>query len=131
MNYLLDTAVFVWSLKEPEKLNKRALEVLTDSSHEAFLSAVSSWEIVIKAAIGKLTLPKEPAKFIPEALAKFSIQSLSVTHTHSFAVGELAFYHRDPFDRMLVAQARSEKMVLMTADATIKKYPVEIFWCGK
>lgn len=131
MNYLLDTTVFVWSLKEPERLSKKAFEVLEDSTHEAFLSAVSSWEIVIKAAIGKLRLPKEAAQFIAEALTRFSIQPLSITHAHSFAVGELASHHRDPFDRMLVAQARSEKMVLMTTDAAIQKYPVEILWCGK
>jgi PIN domain nuclease of toxin-antitoxin system len=131
MNYLLDTAVFVWSLKEPEKLNKKAYEVLEDRSQQAFLSAVSSWEIVIKAAIGKLTLPNQPAQFVANALVRFSLHALSITHAHSLAVGELALYHRDPFDRMLVAQARSENMVLMTADLLMEKYPVEILWCGK
>ena|SRR5205807_1477700 len=131
MSYLLDTAVFVWSLKEPEKLNKSALEVLEDMSHQVFLSAVSSWEIVIKSMVGKLTLPKEPAQLLAETLAKFAIQPLSISHVHSLAVGELALHHRDPFDRMLVAQARSETLVLMTADSIFEKYPVEILWCGK
>jgi len=131
MSYLLDTTVFVWSLKEPEKLNKTAFEILEDNGHEVFLSAVSSWEIVIKSAIGKLTLPKEPAQLIAEALTKFSIQPLSITHAHSLAVGELALYHRDPFDRMLIAQARSENMILMIADSLIAKYPVKTLWCRK
>ena len=131
MRYLLDTNVFVWSLKEPERLTEKAFVVLEDSSHEVFFSAVSSWEIVIKFMIGKLTLPKEPDDFIVEALTNFTFQPLSVTHAHSLAVRELSLHHRDPFDRMLIAQARSENLVLITADLVMQKYPVEILWCGK
>jgi PIN domain nuclease of toxin-antitoxin system len=131
MKYLLDTTVFVWSLMEPERLNALAFATLEDNSHEMFLSAVTSWEIIIKSAIGKMKLPKEPAQFVAEALGRFSIQPISVTHTHSFAVGELALYHRDPFDRMLIAQARSENMILMTVDSMIAKYPVDTLWCRK
>ena len=131
MSYLLDTTVFVWLLKEPEKLNRRALDLLEDESQDVFLSSVTSWEVVIKSAIGKLTLPKRPDELITEILANFSIRPLSITHAHSLAVGELAFHHRDPFDRMLVAQAISEKLVLLTADSMFEKYPVDILWCGK
>jgi PIN domain nuclease of toxin-antitoxin system len=131
MRYLLDTEVFVWSLKEPEKLNQAALTILKDSSQEIFLSAVISWEIVIKFALGKLALPKEPAQIIAEILANFATQPLPITHVHSIAVGELPLYHRDPFDRMLIAQARKEGMALMTADSELRQYPVEILWCGK
>lgn len=131
MKYLLDTTVFVWSLMEPEKLNEHAFKILEDDSHEMFLSAVTSWEIVIKSAIGKMKLPKEPDQFVAEALGRFSIQPISITHTHSFAVSELNLYHRDPFDRMLIAQARSEDMVLMTVDSIIAKYPVKTLWCRK
>ena len=131
MKYLLDTTVFVWSMKEPEKLNHPALAILEDSEQEVFLSAVSSWEIVIKVAIKKLTLPKEPAQLIPEALGKLTTRSLPITHVHSLAVTELPAHHNDPFDRMLIAQARSENMVLMTADSIMGKYPVDILWCGK
>jgi PIN domain nuclease of toxin-antitoxin system len=131
MSYLLDTTVFVWLLKEPEKLNARALALIEDESQDVFLSSVTSWEVVIKFAIGKLTLPKKPNELIPEIFTNFSFQPLPITHAHSMAVGELEFHHRDPFDRMLIAQARSEKLVLMTADLEMQKYPVEIFWCGK
>ena len=131
MSYLLDTAVFVWSLREPERLNKIAFEILEDDNHEVFFSAVSSWEIVIKNSIGKLALPKDPAQFIGEALIRFSMHPLAITHQHSFAVMGLAFHHRDPFDRMLVAQAKSENMGLMTVDETLKKYPIKTLWCGK
>ena len=131
MSYLLDTTVFVWLLKEPEKLNPRALNLIEDESHDVFLSSVTSWEVVIKSAMGKLTLPRKPDELWSEIMAKFSFQPLSITHTHSLAVGQLAFYHRDPFDRMLVAQAMSEKLILLTADSMFEKYPVEILWCGK
>lgn len=131
MSYLLDTTVFVWLLQEPEKLNPRALALIEDKSQDVFLSSVTSWEVVIKFAIGKLTLPKKPAELLSEIFTNFSFQPLPITHAHSLAVGELEFHHRDPFDRMLVAQARSEKLVLITADEEIKQYPVEILWCGK
>lgn len=131
MRYLLDTAVFLWSLNEPEKLNTRALQVLRHGEHEVFLSAVSSWEIVIKFALGKLRLPKAPAELVPEALTKLAVRTIPITHTHSLAVGDLPLHHNDPFDRMLMAQARSENMVLMTADSSFDNYPVETLWCGK
>jgi PIN domain nuclease of toxin-antitoxin system len=130
MSYLLDTTVFVWLLKEPEKLNRKALDLLEDEGQDVFLSSVTSWEIAIKSAIGKLTLPKKLDELLSEIFQNFSFQPLPITHAHSLAVGDLAFHHRDPFDRMLVAQARSEKLVLMTADAVLEKYPVEILWCG-
>ena len=131
MSYLLDTTIFVWLLKEPEKLNRRALDLLEDEGQNVFLSSVTSWEVAIKSAIGKLTLPKKPDELISEVFTNFSFQPLSITHAHGLAVGELAFHHRDPFDRMLIAQARSEKLILMTADLMIQKYPVETLWCGK
>jgi PIN domain nuclease of toxin-antitoxin system len=76
-------------------------------------------------------LPKKPDELFAEVFQNFRFQPLSITHAHSVAVGELVFHHRDPFDRMLIAQARSEKLVLMTADLMMQKYPVETLWCGK
>jgi PIN domain nuclease of toxin-antitoxin system len=131
MSYLLDTNVFIWLLKEPERLNRRALDLLADESQSVFLSSVTTWEVVIKFAIGRLTLPKKPDELISEIFTNFSFQPLPITHAHSIAVGELAFHHRDPFDRMLVAQARSEKLIFLTADSMFEKYPVDILWCGK
>jgi PIN domain nuclease of toxin-antitoxin system len=130
MKFLLDTAIFLWSLDSFQKLNSRAQQVL-ESGEEIFLSAASSWEIVIKSATGKLQLPKPPRQLIPEAMTKFSVQALPIAHAHTLEVAELPDHHRDPFDRLLVAQARSEGMALMTADALCAQYPVEIFWCGK
>lgn len=131
MKYLLDTVIFLWSLNSPEKLNQRAQRVLETETDGIYLSPVSSWEVVIKYARGKLTLPKPPEELLPEAVARFASRDLPITHLHSLAVALLPPLHNDPFDRMLVAQARSEKMILMTADPILEKYPVETLWCGK
>jgi PIN domain nuclease of toxin-antitoxin system len=131
MKYLLDTAVFLWSLDAQQKLNERAQAVLENRTEEIFVSSVVSWEIVIKVARGKLTLARSIGEMLNLAFTQFGSRSLPITHTHSLALVELPPVHSDPFDRMLIAQARSEKMVLMTADSVIEKYPVETLWCKR
>ncbi len=91
----------------------------------------SSWEIAIKFALRALRLPSPPSQFIPDALRMLSIRSLQISHFHSIAAGALPPHHRDPFDRMLVAQACSEDMVLLTADKVFAKYEVETMFCAK
>lgn len=131
MKYLLDTVIFLWSLHSPEKLNQRAQRVLETEIDGIFLSPVSSWEVMIKYGRGKLNLPRPPEELLPEAVARFGSRGLPITHSHSLALAQLPPLHSDPFDRMLVAQARSENMVLMTADSLLQNYPVETLWCGK
>ena len=131
MKYLLDTNVFLWSNGALEKLNRQAVTVLSSGSSEVYLSAATSWEIAIKFALGSLRLPSPPSQFIPDAMRVMALRSLDITHFHSLAAGELPRHHRDPFDRMLIAQARSETMVLLTADAAFRKYDVETVFCGK
>ncbi|HLZ49185.1 MAG TPA: type II toxin-antitoxin system VapC family toxin [Candidatus Acidoferrum sp.] len=131
MNYLLDTSVFLWSLGAEHKLNKKALELLSSKSAKLYLSAASSWEIAIKFALGALTLPNPPSQFVPRAMSSLAIGSLEITHSHALLAGELPPHHRDPFDRMLIAQARAEKMVILTADRTFQRYRVELLFCGK
>ncbi|HYX53036.1 MAG TPA: type II toxin-antitoxin system VapC family toxin [Candidatus Limnocylindrales bacterium] len=131
MKYLLDTVIFLWNLHSPEKLNNKAQQLLASQHDEIFFSAVSSWEVVIKYARGKLMMPQPPWQILPEAITRFGALALPITHAHTLAVGQLPAHHSDPFDRMLIAQAQTEKMVLMTAEKLIEKYPVETFWCGK
>jgi PIN domain nuclease of toxin-antitoxin system len=131
VKYLLDTNVFLWGAGTPDKLNKQATRLLSSVASEVYLSAASSWEIAIKFALGSLPLPKPPSQFIPQAMRVMSLRSLDITHTHSIAADELPRHHRDPFDRMLIAQAQSEMMVLLTADATFRRYDVEMVLCGK
>jgi PIN domain nuclease of toxin-antitoxin system len=131
VKYLLDTSVFLWSNGALERLNRQATTVLSSKSSEVYLSATSSWEIAIKFALGALRLPSPPLQFIPDALRILSIRSLEISHLHSLAAGALPPHHRDPFDRMLIAQANSEEMVLLTADRVFEKYDVETMFCGK
>jgi PIN domain nuclease of toxin-antitoxin system len=130
MKYLVDTSVLIHGLISRPKLNHRALNLLADNSSELYLSAVSSWEITIKAGSGKLVLPERPAEFVTRAMRFMSLRSLDITHSHALALNGLPNHHRDPFDRMLVAQALSEKMTLLTADRVFQKYKVDMIFCG-
>lgn len=131
MRYLLDTVAFLWSLDAQQNLNNRALAILQNRHEEVFLSTVVSWEMVIKVARGKLRLSRPAEEMVQRAFTEFGIHALPITHLHSLAVAQLPPLHNDPFDRMLVAQARSEKMILMTADPILEKYPVETLWCAR
>ena len=131
MKYLLDTNVWLWSLWEPERIARKAREEIADMSQAVFLSAVTSWEVAIKAAGGKLKLPEPPNSYVPRRMADQGIRPLPVSHPHALAVFGLPAHHRDPFGRMLVAQAQIEDMILVTADRILEKYPIEILWAGR
>ena len=131
MKFLLDTNVFLLGLSEEYKLNPTAQEILTSSTSELYFSAVGSWEIAIKFALGSLPLPKAPSEYIPYALRAWALRALDITHEHALRAGELPAHHRDPFDRLLIAQALSEQMTLLTADRVFQKYRVDSIFCGK
>ena len=131
MKYLLDTNVLIQSLISKPKLNHKALTILEDDSSELYLSVVTAWEIVIKTGTGKLVLPERPAEFVARAMRFMCLQSLDITQSHALATEDLPNYHRDPFDRMLMAQARAEGMVLLTLDRVLEKYKVEQLYCGR
>ena len=131
MNYLLDTNVWLWSLWEPDRIAPTARQEIADLSNTVFLSAVTSWEVSIKAAAGKLKLPEAPTSYVPQRMAQQGLRPLPVSHPHALAVFALPPHHRDPFDRMLVAQAISEGLTLITSDRELKRYPVEILWAGR
>jgi len=121
MKFSLDTKVFLWALSEEYKLNPAAQEILKSSTSEQYFSAVGSWEIAIKFALGSLPLPKAPSEYIPHALRAWALCALDITHEHALRAGELPVHHRDPFDRMLIVQALSEQMTLRTADRVFQK----------
>jgi PIN domain nuclease of toxin-antitoxin system len=131
MKFLLDTSVFLWGLSDEHRLNPRAREILTSSSSELHFSAAGTWEIAIKFALGALALPKAPWEFVPYALRSWPMRALDITHEHALRAGELPMHHRDPFDRMLIAQALSEQMTLLTADRVFQEYKVDLIFCGK
>jgi PIN domain nuclease of toxin-antitoxin system len=131
VTYLLDTAVWLWSVGEPSRISRKARDVMADVSHEVFLSAVTSWEVAIKAASGKLHLPEPPDLFVPRRMAAQGLRPLVVSHEHALAVFELPAHHRDPFDRLLIAQAKIEEMTLISADRIFDRYPVQLLWAGQ
>ncbi|HEX4783433.1 MAG TPA: type II toxin-antitoxin system VapC family toxin [Candidatus Sulfotelmatobacter sp.] len=130
MKYLLDTGVWLWSLDAVERISKRGLTVLSDSHQEIYFSAASVWELCIKARLQKLRLPGPPADCVPAFLAKQGLRALPVNHIHALKVYDLPFHHRDPFDRLLIAQAVVEELTILTADRAFAKYPVDVVWCG-
>lgn len=130
MNLLLDTQVWLWSLLQPERLNQEAQTLLADWQNQLYLSSASVWEISIKAALGKLPLPEPPATYVTNRMELQGILALNITRAHALEVFSLPAHHRDPFDRMLIAQSRVEKFPVLTADSLFKVYEVEIVWSG-
>jgi PIN domain nuclease of toxin-antitoxin system len=130
MKFLLDTSVVLWSVAERPKLNSRAIRILSLGGSNLYLSAASVWEIAIKYAIGRLPLHVEPELFVSEVHRKMGMRPLDIDHLHAVEAGRLPPHHGDPFDRMLIAQARTERMVLLTADRIFQSYEVEQEYCG-
>ena len=126
---LFDTHAFLWSRLSPDRLGQ-ARALLENPDTTLLLSAVSSWEIAIKWSLGKLDLPEPPSRYIPARMQLDSLQGLPVEHSHALAVAELPHLHRDPFDRLLVAQAIAENVRIATADPAIRQYDPPILWLG-
>ncbi len=126
MRFLLDTHVWLWTLVSPDRIRPQVRSQLRDPSNTLFLSAASSWEIAIKYRIGKLPLPEPPARFIPARLARDGIAALAVEHHHAAALADLPLHHRDPFDRLLLVQARLEQLTLVTADRPLRAYEADL-----
>ena len=125
MNLLLDTHVFLWLQTAPERLGSR-LSLVEDARTGLLVSAASSWEIAIKYGLGRLPLPEPPERYVPSRLRAVGAEPLPIEHAHALAVSSLPPLHRDPFDRLLVAQARHLGIPIMTADPQIAQYPVEV-----
>ena len=122
---LLDTNVAVWLLLgDRERVSAMAVKALEDTNNEVAMSAASVWEIAIKRSLGKVTLPNDWAA----ALQRLRFDPMPVTAIHAAAVERLPWHHRDPFDRLLVAQASVERCAFVTADRRLAKYPIETVW---
>lgn len=131
MKYLLDTMTWLWSIQAVEKLNSSSIAILEKGGEEIYLSAATAWEVSIKARLGKLHLPSPPAECVPKFTARQGLRPLPVSQLHAVKVFDLASHHRDPFDRLIIAQAMVEGMVVMTSDRVFEKYPLDVLWCGK
>ena len=128
MRALLDTHTFLWWITDRPQLSARVREIIGDGGNELFLSAASGWEIAIKAQLGKLELPDDLGRFIIEQLALNAFTSLPIQMDHALRVYTLPRHHRDPFDRILVAQCQLENMPILSADPQIAQYPVKVLW---
>jgi PIN domain nuclease of toxin-antitoxin system len=128
MNYLLDTHVFIWMDSEPLQLSPTVETILKNKSNAVFLSVVSAWEIQIKTQIGKLALSMPVEAVIQEQQKNNGLQILPVTLAHALKVGELLLHHKDPFDRLLVAQAIVEACTLITKEPVLSEYDVKVIW---
>lgn len=128
MRALLDTHTFLWWITDDPRLSRKVREIIGEGANELFLSAASGWEMAIKARLGRLQLPDDPERFIPEQMALNAIASLPVQMSHALHVYALPDYHRDPFDRLLIAQAQLEGLPILTEDAQIARYRVKTVW---
>ncbi len=128
MNILLDTHAFLWWITDSPRLSETARELIGDRNNTLYWSAASSWEVSIKYALGRLPLPEAPEIFLPSELQKNHIESLHVTDAYAFQAGKLPLHHRDPFDRMLVAQAQLESLSLLTNDELLRHYDIDARW---
>ncbi len=130
MRLLLDTQCWLWMQVSPSKLNEQARALLVDPANDLLLSAASSWEIAIKYGLGKLPLPMPPGMYVVDRLRGGGVTPLAISHSHALAVAELPAHHHDPFDRLLVAQARLDGLTLLTADRVLGRYDVRIIWAS-
>lgn len=124
--YLLDTHVWLWLQTTPERLGEQVSGLLADRTNELLLSAASSWEIAIKYRLGKLPLPEPPAQYVPDRMRLSGVTPLPVEHAHALGVASLPDHHSDPFDRLLIAQARELAIPIVTADRQLSAYPVDL-----
>lgn len=126
MTVLLDTHCWLWWLAEPEKLRAESLAILKDSANTVLVSSVVSWEIAIKYSIARLELPEPPDRFVPDRLSRDGFIALSVSHSHALRTATLPALHKDPFDRLLIAQAQVEDVPIMSADGVFTRYEVSL-----
>jgi len=113
-------------LMAPERFSRRSLRIVEETKNDLVLSAASAWEIGIKHQLGRLELHGSPESFIPDLMLRSGVEGIPISHAHALRAGVLPQHHRDPFDRLLVAQAQIEGLPLLTSDAFLKRYDVEV-----
>jgi PIN domain nuclease of toxin-antitoxin system len=128
MILLLDTHAFLWFTQGDTRLSTTAKALLEDANNRKLLSVASCWEIAIKAGLGKLKLGEPSSTFVPNAMAKAGIEELQISVDHATAVESLPMHHRDPFDRLIVAQAIAQSLSLVSADPLLDAYGVQRLW---
>ena len=129
MKLLLDTQCWLWWFAQPERLSEEAIAHIANETNELWFSVASVWEMSIKVAIGKLPLPEPIDSYISTRMVQLGTRTLEITATHALRAAALPLHHRDPFDRMLIAQAQLENMTLVSADLMFRQYSdISLLW---
>lgn len=128
MGLLLDTHTFLWFINDDPRLSPRATERIADPDARVLVSVINAWEIIIKQGTGKLTLDRPLTEVWPESITANAFDVLDVTTEHVMALAGLPPHHRDPFDRLLIAQAIAEDHQIVSADTAFDAYPVDRIW---
>jgi PIN domain nuclease of toxin-antitoxin system len=128
MKYLLDTHAFLWFVMDDKRLSTEARFLIKDSKNEIFFSAATAWEMAIKVRLNRLKIKGNLESFIMEQLSANNIVPLSITVSHSLYTERLPQIHKDPFDRLIIAQSIVENLQLITKDQDIRKYNLKVVW---
>lgn len=128
MRILLDTHAFLWWISNDPQLSAQARSLIEDVANEIVVSAVSGWEIAIKAQLGKLTVAADLEQFVASQITQNYFTILPIKLVHTLHIHHLPLHHRDPFDRMLVAQSQLEDLTMLTVDPLIMQYTVATIW---
>lgn len=128
MKILLDTHTFLWWVVEDAQLSLKAKEIIANPDNKIYFSVVSAWEIIIKVGIGKLSLSEPPETYIPSRITSNQFEILAVQMPHILKINSLPNFHKDPFDRLLIAQSLVEDLSLLTVDNAIAQYSVQTIW---
>jgi PIN domain nuclease of toxin-antitoxin system len=128
MRYLVDTHTLLWFLREPDKLPPDVLKTIENAGEETGVSLASLWEIAIKVSLNKLHLPKPFEELFPQSVPESGLALLPIESRHLAEVSCLPFHHRDPFDRMMIAQAKAEGLAIITCDPHFSAYGVPLIW---
>jgi PIN domain nuclease of toxin-antitoxin system len=128
LRLLLDTHTFLWWINDAPELSESARQAISPADNECYLSVASCWEMAIKSSLGKLTLSKPVDRFVLDQITENGFHLLNIELRHAAKVELLPFHHRDPFDRLLIGQAITDKLTLVTADNMFAHYDVKVMW---
>jgi PIN domain nuclease of toxin-antitoxin system len=128
MSYLLDTHTFLWMAGDPISLSADVRDIVEEKNHRLYLSAASAWEIAMLQQLKRVELPDVAQRFIAEALQLLNVLPVSIGFTTAISAATLPLIHRDPFDRLIIAEALKEKMTVLTKDNLFKSYGVQVLW---
>jgi PIN domain nuclease of toxin-antitoxin system len=128
LRLLLDTCAFLWLGSSPNKIPLKVRAILKNEQAGLYFSIASAWEIAIKSRRGQLRLPDDPQQFVSDRISFYRLNSLDITLPHAIRAGSLPLHHKDPFDRMLIAQAVIEGLAIVTPDSAFAPYDVPLFW---